>query len=99
MEWATERLEHGVMVRLNEVPFNVRIFTVLATHGDVDRVIANCPDETLTTQPPKKRATCAGRSKHGIGGSSSQPEPKSAGVATRVHNKTTLLAAIKPGFL
>ena len=38
------------MVKLKEVPFKVRLFKVVATIGDIDWVITNCPDETLTKQ-------------------------------------------------
>ena len=50
IEWTLERLQNGVLVKLKEVPFKVRLFKVVATNGDVDWVITNCPDETLTTQ-------------------------------------------------
>jgi len=50
IEWTPERLNNGVMVKLKEVPFKVRLFKVVATNGDIDWVITNCPDETLTTQ-------------------------------------------------
>jgi hypothetical protein len=50
IEWTPERLENGLMVKLKEVPFKVRLFKVVATNGDIDWVITNCPDETLTTQ-------------------------------------------------
>ena len=50
VDWTTERLQNGVMVKLKEVPFKVRLFKVVATNGDIDWVITNCPDETLTTQ-------------------------------------------------
>ena len=50
VEWTPEELENGLMVKLKEVPFKVRLFKVVATNGDIDWVITNCPDETLTTQ-------------------------------------------------
>jgi hypothetical protein len=50
IEWTSERLNNGFMVKLKEVPFKVRLFKVVATNGDIDWVITNCPDETLTTQ-------------------------------------------------
>ena len=50
IEWTPERLEHGVIVKLKKIPFKVRLFKVVATNGDVDRVITNDLDETLTTQ-------------------------------------------------
>jgi len=50
LDWTAERLKNGVKVKLKEVPFKVQLFKVVATHGDIDWVITNCPDETLTTQ-------------------------------------------------
>ena len=50
IEWTPERLANGLMVKLKEVPFKVRLFKVVATNGDIDWVITNSPDETLTTQ-------------------------------------------------
>ena len=50
IEWTPERLEHGVIVKLKKVPFKVRLFKIVATNGDVDWVITNDLDETLTTQ-------------------------------------------------
>jgi hypothetical protein len=50
IDWTPERLKNGVMVKLKEVPFKVRLFKVVATDGDIDWVITNCPDERLTTQ-------------------------------------------------
>jgi len=50
IEWTPEQLQNGLMVKLKEVPFKVRLFKVVATNGDIDWAITNCPDETLTTQ-------------------------------------------------
>ena len=50
IEWTPEQLENGLMIKLKEVPFKVRLFKVVATNGDIDWVITNSPDETLTTQ-------------------------------------------------
>jgi len=50
IDWTEDRSQNGVMVKLKEVPFKVRLFKVVATDGDIDWVITNCPDETLTTQ-------------------------------------------------
>lgn len=50
IEWTPNQLENGLMVKLKEVPFKVRLFKVVATNGDIDWVITNSPDETLTTQ-------------------------------------------------
>jgi hypothetical protein len=48
--WNEEHLKNGVLVKLKEVPFKVHLFKVVATDGDIDWVITNCPDETLTAQ-------------------------------------------------
>ncbi len=48
--WTPERLQNGVIVKLKEVPFKVRLFKLVATNGDIDWVITNNPDETLTAQ-------------------------------------------------
>ena len=50
VEWTPERLKNGVRVKLKEVPFKVQLFKVVATNGNIDWVVTNCPDETLTTQ-------------------------------------------------
>lgn len=50
IECTPERLERGVTVRLQKVPFDVRLFKLVATNGDIDWAITNDPDSTLTTQ-------------------------------------------------
>ena len=50
IEWTSERLQNGALVKLKEVPFKVRLFKLVATNGDIDWIITNCPDETLTAQ-------------------------------------------------
>jgi hypothetical protein len=50
IDWTAERLKNGVLVKLKEIPFKVQLFKVVATNGDIDWVITNCPDETLTTR-------------------------------------------------
>jgi hypothetical protein len=50
IEWTPERLQQGVLVKLQVVPFKVRLFKLVATNGDIDWVITNCPDDTLTAQ-------------------------------------------------
>lgn len=50
LEWTPGQVEHGLSVKLKELPFRVRLFKVVATNGDIDWVIPNAPDETLTTQ-------------------------------------------------
>jgi hypothetical protein len=50
LEWTAERLAHGVVVKLKEVPFSVRLFKLVAPDGDIDWVITNDLDETMTAQ-------------------------------------------------
>jgi hypothetical protein len=50
IDWTEERLTHGVVVRLHKVPFPVLLFKLVATNGDIDWVITNDLDETLTAQ-------------------------------------------------
>lgn len=50
IDWTPEQLQNGLAVKLKEVPFKVRLFKLVAPNGDIDWVITNCPDETLTAQ-------------------------------------------------
>jgi hypothetical protein len=50
IEWTSDRLAHGVIVKLKEVPFTVRLFKLVAPNGDIDWVITNDLDETVTAQ-------------------------------------------------
>jgi hypothetical protein len=50
IEWTPERLAQGIMVKLKEVPFKVRLFKLVAPNGDIDWVITNDLDETVTAQ-------------------------------------------------
>jgi Transposase DDE domain len=50
VEWPPERLAHGVLVKLKEVPFQVRLFKLVAPDGDIDWVITNDLAETVTAQ-------------------------------------------------
>lgn len=50
IEWTSERLEHGVTVRLQKVPFDVQLFKLVATNGDIEWVVTNDPASTLTRQ-------------------------------------------------
>jgi hypothetical protein len=43
IEWTSERLRTGIVVKLKEVPFHVRLFKLVATNGDIDWVITNDP--------------------------------------------------------
>jgi hypothetical protein len=50
IEWTPERLAQGVIVKLKEVPFKVRLFKLVAPDGDIDWVITNDLEETVTAQ-------------------------------------------------
>jgi hypothetical protein len=50
IEWTAARLAEGVLVKLKEVPFHVRLFKLVAPDGDIDWVITNDLDETVTAQ-------------------------------------------------
>jgi hypothetical protein len=50
VDWTPERLEQGVRVRLQKVPFDVRLFKIVATNGDIDWVITNDLASPLTAQ-------------------------------------------------
>jgi hypothetical protein len=39
--WTDEQLRHGLVVKLKELPFRVRLFKVVAPNGDIDWVITN----------------------------------------------------------
>jgi SRSO17 transposase len=48
IDWTPQRLEKGVSVKLQKVPFRVQLFKVVAPHGDIDWVITNS-DASLST--------------------------------------------------
>jgi DDE superfamily endonuclease len=50
IEWNPQSLTSGVIVKLKEVPFHVRLFKLVAPNGDIDWVVTNCLDETVTAQ-------------------------------------------------
>ncbi len=50
VEWTAEQMLTGIIVRLKEVPFPVRLFKVVATDGSIDWLITNELDDTVTAQ-------------------------------------------------
>ena len=50
LEWTPDRVVYGVIVKLKEVPFKVRLFKLVTPNGDIDWVITNDLDETMTAQ-------------------------------------------------
>jgi hypothetical protein len=53
VEWTPGRLTSGVLVKLKQVPFMVRLFKLVAPDGDIDWVITTDLAETLTAQVAK----------------------------------------------
>ena len=41
VEWTEEQMQIGIIVRLKEVPFSLRLFKVVATDGSIDWLITN----------------------------------------------------------
>jgi len=50
IEWNAEQLVNGIVIKLKEVPFLVRLFKIVAPHGDIEWVITNHLAETTATQ-------------------------------------------------
>lgn len=50
IEWSKEQEKNGIIIKLKKVPFKVKLFKVVATNGDIDWIITNDLDETVTTQ-------------------------------------------------
>jgi hypothetical protein len=50
IEWTPDRLAQGIIVKLKEVPFKVRLFKLVAPNGDIDWVITTDLAETMTAQ-------------------------------------------------
>ena len=50
IEWSSEQLKQGMIVKLKKVPFKVKLFKLVATNGDIDWVITNDLDSTSTAQ-------------------------------------------------
>ncbi len=50
IEWSEAQLRSGIIVKLKEMPFKVRLFKVVATNGDIEWMITNGdrPDDTTT---------------------------------------------------
>ena len=44
--WTAAELEQGITVKLKEVPFQVQLFKLVATNGDIEWVITNA-DRTV----------------------------------------------------
>ena len=47
--WTADQLERGLSVKLKELPFRVLLFKVVASNGDIDWIITNYPEGTMTS--------------------------------------------------
>ena len=50
IQWTPERLEHGLTVKLKELPYLVQLFKIAATDGSIEWVITNHPQATVSAQ-------------------------------------------------
>lgn len=50
IEWSALDLQNGIPVKLQKVPFKVRLFKVVATNGDIDWIITNDFSRSITWQ-------------------------------------------------
>ena len=50
IDWTDEMIRHGLIVRLSKIPFAVKLFKLVATNGDIDWVVTNSLDSTITSQ-------------------------------------------------
>ena len=48
LDWTQEALEKGIEVKLKELPFKVCLFKLVAQNGDIDWIMTNNSDSTLT---------------------------------------------------
>ncbi|MCK5920978.1 MAG: transposase, partial [Methylococcales bacterium] len=50
IEWTKKSLHSGFTVKLSKIPFSVKLFKLVATNGDIDWVVTNDLDSTITSQ-------------------------------------------------
>lgn len=53
LTWDETALNHGILIRLKEVPFPIRLFKIVAPNGHIDWIITNDLDLNLTTSVVK----------------------------------------------
>jgi len=56
IEWTPQSLEKGLLVKLKELPFAVRLFKIVAPNGDVEWLITNDPNTGQDDKPPRLKA-------------------------------------------
>ena len=50
IDWTDEMVRDGIIVRLSKIPFAVKLFKLVATNGDIDWIVTNNLDSTITSQ-------------------------------------------------
>ena len=50
VDWTDEMLRDGIPIRLSKIPFAVKLFKLVTTNGDIDWVVTNNLDSTITSQ-------------------------------------------------
>ena len=56
IEWTPQSLEEGLLVKLKELPFAVRLFKIVAPNGDVEWLITNDSNTGQDEAPPRLTA-------------------------------------------
>jgi hypothetical protein len=100
IDWTPDRLRDGVMVKLKELPFYVRLFKLVAPNGDIDWVITNRENDSSARPPPmscRPSVTSVGRSRRCIANSNNSSAPKNASAARPARNATIWRAVTWPG--
>ncbi|MEM9774764.1 MAG: transposase [Chloroflexota bacterium] len=49
INWTDEMVHDGIIVRLSKIPFAVKLFKLVATNGDIDWIVTNNLDSTITS--------------------------------------------------
>lgn len=55
LKWSDHTLEHGMIIKLKECPFKVKLFRLVAPDGHIDWVITNHPDRELKRKVVKNK--------------------------------------------
>lgn len=56
IEWTPQMLEEGLLVKLKELPFSVRLFKIVAPNGDIEWLITNGSHTGQNEKPPRLTA-------------------------------------------
>lgn len=55
IKWSDYTLEHGILVKLKELPFKVRLFRLVTIDGRIDWIVTNYPDRQLKREVVKEK--------------------------------------------